>query len=369
MTLRGVEIRNRIVMPSMTTRLADPEGFVTPELIQYYLARAHGEVGLITVEMASPDPAGRHRAQELGINQDRFVPGLQDLTARLKEAGARTSIQIGHSGGHTREDVTGYPPVAPSALPHQVLEVDTRTVVPKALTAKEIQALVNAFARAAERAKGAGFDVVELHGAHGYLIAQFLSPLDNLRIDAYGGKLQNRARFALEVVQACRNRIGDLPLIFRLSADEFAPGGFIPEEAIRVCRWLVEAGVDVIHVTAACYRSQPSAAVMIPPMIYPEGVFLHLAHAVKSALDVPVIAVGRLHSPALAEQAVAQGQADMIALGRQLIADPDWPRKVRESRVETIRPCIACNTCVDSMREGSRLHCLVNPNVGREGQR
>jgi 2,4-dienoyl-CoA reductase-like NADH-dependent reductase (Old Yellow Enzyme family) len=367
-TLREMQIRNRIVMPSMTTRLADPEGFVTPELMQYYLARAHGETGLITLEMASPEPAGRHRAGELGLSHDRFVPGLQDLTARLKETGARTSIQIGHAGGHTRQDVTGYAPVAPSSLPHEVLEVDTRTVIPQALTPKGIRAVVQSFAEAAERAKRAGFDVVELHGAHGYLIAQFLSPLDNHRTDEYGGSLQHRARFALEVVEACRERVGDFPLIFRLSADEYAPGGLTIDEAKQVCQWLVEAGVDAIHVTAACYRSQPSAAMMIPPMTYPEGVFLHLARAVKAVIDVPVIAVGRLHSPALAARVVAEGQADMVALGRQLIADPEWPRKAREGRVDEIRPCIACNTCVDGMRDGSQLHCLVNPHVGHEGR-
>jgi 2,4-dienoyl-CoA reductase-like NADH-dependent reductase (Old Yellow Enzyme family) len=367
-TLRHVDIRNRIVMPSMTTRLADPEGFVTPEFIQYYLTRAQGETGLITVEMASPEPAGRHRAGELGISHDRFIPGLQDLTTQLKQAGATTSIQLGHAGGHTRQDITGFPPVAPSALPHKVHEVDTRTVMPQALSLEGIRELVRAFAAAAERAKLAGFDVIELHGAHGYLIAQFLSPLDNQRSDEYGGSLQHRARFALEVVQACRERLGDFPIIFRLSADEYAPGGMRLDQATQVSCWLVEAGVDAIHVTAACYRSQPSAAVMIPPMAYPEGVFLHLAGAVKEVVEVPVIAVGRLHDPILAARVVAEGQADMIALGRQLLADPEWPRKARQGRIEAIRPCISCNTCVDGMRDGSQLHCLVNPQVGRETQ-
>jgi 2,4-dienoyl-CoA reductase-like NADH-dependent reductase (Old Yellow Enzyme family) len=365
--LRGVQIRNRIVMPSMTTRLADPEGFVTPELIRYYLARAQGETGLITVEMAAPEPAGRHRAGEVGLCHDRFLPGLQELTTRLKETGARTSIQIGHAGGHTRQDVTGYQPVAPSALPHEVLEVDTRTVVPEALSRERIQDVVQAFAETAERAKRAGFDMVELHGAHGYLIAQFLSPLDNQRADEYGGSLQNRARFALEVVRACRERVGDFPIIFRLSADEYAPGGLSLDEATQVCRWLEEAGVDAIHVTAACYRSQPSAAIMIPPMAYPEGIFLHLARAVKAVVGVPVITVGRLHDPELAARVVAEGQADMVALGRQLIADPEWPRKAREGRAGEIRPCIACNTCVDGMRDGNQIQCLVNPLAGREG--
>src|SRR5215813_4841145 len=240
--LRGVDIPNRIVMPSMTTRLATAEGAITAELIRYYEARAEGGAGLITVEMCSPAAAGRHRKHELGILHDGFVPGLRELTSRIKAAGARAAIQIGHAGGHTREDVTGVPPVAPSALPHQVQEVDVRTVVPLALSRDGIDAVVAAFAEAAERAKRAGFDVVEIHGAHGYLIAQFLSPLDNHRTDEYGGSLRHRARVALEVLAACRQRLGDFPLVFRYSADEYAPGGLTLDEACELAPWLVEGG-------------------------------------------------------------------------------------------------------------------------------
>jgi len=364
--LRGVVVPNRIVMPSMTTRLATPEGAVTSELIRYYEARAEGGTGLVTVEMCSPARAGRHRNHELGILHDRFLPGLQELTSRLKATGARLAIQIGHAGGHTREDVTGVPPVAPSALPHQVQEVDVRTVVPLELTREGIRGIVTAFAQAAERAKRAGFEVVEIHGAHGYLIAQFLSPLDNHRTDEYGGSLPNRARVALEVLEACRARVGDFPLIFRFSADEYAPGGLTLDEARELAPWLVGAGADALHVTGGCYRSRPSGALMIPPMGYAEATFLHLARAIKACVAVPVIAVGRLHDPALAERLLTEGQADMVALGRQLIADPGWPQKVREGRTDEIRPCVACNTCVDGMREGARLQCLVNPLAARE---
>jgi 2,4-dienoyl-CoA reductase-like NADH-dependent reductase (Old Yellow Enzyme family) len=364
--IRGVEIPNRIVMPAMTTRLAAADGRVTPELIDYYLARAEGGVGLITVEMGSPHPAGRHRAREIGLHDDGFVPGLRELTSRLRAAGARAAVQIGHAGGHTREDVTGHPPVAPSALPHAVQEVNTRIVVPRELTPGAIGEIVRSFAEAAERMKRAGFDLVEIHGAHGYLIAQFLSPLDNRRRDGYGGSLRHRARFALEVVEACRERVGELPIIFRLSADEYAPGGLGVDEAKELARWLVAAGVDALHVSAGCYRSRPSAAVMTPPMTYPEGVFVHLAEAIKAVVAVPVIAVGRLHDPALAARVLARRQAEMVALGRQLIADPCWPRKVREGRWDEVRPCISCNTCVDTMRDGSAISCLVNPLAGRE---
>lgn len=367
--LRGVTIRNRIVMPPMTSRLAAPDGTVTPELIRYYGRRAEGGTGLVTTEMCSPHPAGRHRARELGISDDIFVPGLRQLTDHLGSLGARSAVQIGHAGGHTREDITGFPPLAPSAIEHVVQEGDTRVIVPEALTADGIRALVGAFARAVGRARRAGFDVIELHGAHGYLIAQFLSPLDNRRTDAYGGALANRARFALEIIEASRREAHNVPLVFRLSADEFAPGGFTLEEAKQLARWAVEAGADAIHVSAGCYRSLPSGAIMAPPMSSPPGVFLELAAAIKKTVRVPVIAVGRLHDPRLAARVIRDGVADMIAIGRQLIADPDWPRKVREGRADEIRPCISCNTCIDGMREGSSIGCLVNPSAGRELER
>jgi 2,4-dienoyl-CoA reductase-like NADH-dependent reductase (Old Yellow Enzyme family) len=276
-------------------------------------------------------------------------------------------MQIGHAGGHTRQNVTGFPPVAPSALPHTVQEVDTRIVIPEALTHQGIRSTITSFADSADRAKRAGFHAVEIHGAHGYLIAQFLSPLDNHRTDEYGGSLLNRSRFALEVIQACRQRLGDFPILFRLSADEYAPGGLTLDEAKEVSSWAAEAGADAIHVSAGCYRSLPSgAAIATPPMKYPEGVFLHLAAAIKAFVNVPVITVGRLHDPIVAEKVVKEAQADMVAIGRQLIADPEWPNKVRNGWAEEIRPCISCNTCVDSMREGSRIRCLVNPLAGRE---
>ncbi len=367
-SIRALVLPNRILMPAMTTRLAAADGSVTPELIAYYLERARGGTGLIIVEMTSPEPAGRHRAGELSITDGKYRDGLRRLNDRLHEAGARTAIQIGHAGGHTRADVTGHPPVAPSAIPHVVQEVDTRTIVPEAMTQARIQQVVQAFAEAAQWAKSGGFDAAEIHGAHGYLIAQFLTPLENRRTDEYGGSLPNRARFALEVLRAARQRVGDFPLLFRISADEYAPGGLTPAEAVEVCRWAEQAGADALHVSAGCYRSLPSGAVMTPPMNYPDGVFVHLAQAVKAAVSVPVVAVGRLHDPALAARVVAEGKADLVALGRALVADPHWPRKAREARGEPIRACISCNTCVDGMREGSRIQCLVNPAAARETQ-
>src|ERR1700754_1952955 len=199
-----VTVPNRIVMPPMTTRGSDEEGHVTDQTIAYYMARVNGGTGLITVEMASPEKAGRHRRRELGIYDDRFLPGLTRLVGEIHNGGAKASIQLGHGGGHTRIDICGEMPIAPSAIPHPVYERTFETIVPASMTAERISQTVEAFAQAAVRAGNAGFDCVEIHAAHGYLISQFHAPFENRRTDEYGGGLDNRARFGLAVLRAVK---------------------------------------------------------------------------------------------------------------------------------------------------------------------
>src|SRR5258707_9553327 len=189
----SVEIPNRIVMPPMTTRTADAEGYITDDSVAYYLARARGGVGLITIEMASPEKAGRHRRREVGIYDDRFVPGLTRLVDELHRAGSKVSIQLGHGGGHTRIDICGETPIAPSAIPHPVYETTFETIVPEEMTKARIDQTIAAHAAAAIRAQKAGFDCVEVHPAHGYLISQFHAPFENRRTDEYGGGLEKTA--------------------------------------------------------------------------------------------------------------------------------------------------------------------------------
>src|ERR1700675_406730 len=184
-------------MPPMTTRTADAEGFVTDDSIAYYMARVRGGTGLITVEMASPEKAGRHRRREVGIYDDRFIPGLTRLVDEIHRGGAKASIQLGHGGGHTRIDICGETPIAPSAIPHPVYEITNETILPEAMTKARIAETTNAFAAAATRAQAAGFDCVEIHAAHGYLISQFHTPFENRRNDDYGGSLEDRARLGL----------------------------------------------------------------------------------------------------------------------------------------------------------------------------
>lgn len=359
-----VEIKNRVVMPPMTTRTADAEGFVTDDTVAYYMARVRGGTGLITVEMASPEKAGRHRRHELGIYDDRFLVGLQRLVAEIHTGSAKASIQLGHGGGHTRRDICGETPVAPSAIPHSVFETTFETIVPEAMTKARIDACVAAFAAAAQRAWHAGFDCVEIHAAHGYLISQFLTPFENCRSDEYGGSLENRARFGLEVLRAVKAAIPGMAVIYRLSVEDYFPEGMPWHEGKQVAIWAAEAGADALHIAAGHYRSLPSAARQIPPMAYPDATFLDYAAGVKEAVKVPVIAVGRLGDPAIAEAALASRKADFIALGRTLIAEPEWVEKLR--RGEPARRCLACNTCVDEMRSGARLGCLVNGRAGKE---
>jgi 2,4-dienoyl-CoA reductase-like NADH-dependent reductase (Old Yellow Enzyme family) len=359
-----VEIKNRIVMPPMTTRTADAEGFVTEDSIAYYLARVRGGTGLITVEMASPEKCGRHRRQEVGIYDDRFIPGLTRLVDAIHRGGAKASIQLGHGGGHTRADICGETPIAPSAIPHPVYETTFETIVPQAMTKARIAETTAAYVAAAQRAHECGFDCVEIHAAHGYLISQFHAPFENRRTDDYGGSLDNRARFGLEILRAVKAALPNTGVVYRLSVEDYFPGGLPYEEGRQIAIWAALGGADALHVTAGHYRSLPSAQIVLPPMNMPDAPFLDFAADVKKHIGVPVIAVGRLGDPATAEAAIAGGKADFVALGRTLVADPQWAEKVE--RGEPIRRCLACNTCINEMRGGARIGCVVNGAAGRE---
>jgi 2,4-dienoyl-CoA reductase-like NADH-dependent reductase (Old Yellow Enzyme family) len=359
-----VEIPNRVIMPPMTTRTADQEGFVTDDSIAYYMARVRGGTGLITVEMASPEKVGRHRRHEVGIYDDRFLAGLTRLVGEIHRGGAKASIQLGHAGGHTRVDICCETPIAPSAIPHPVYETTFETIIPQEMTKARIAETIAAYAAAALRAQKAGFDCVEVHAAHGYLISQFHAPFENRRTDEYGGSLENRARFGLEVLRAVKAAVPGTGVIYRLSVEDFFPGGLPYSEGRQIAIWAAEAGADALHITAGHYRSLPSAQIVLPPMSYPDATFLDYAADVKKSVTVPIIAVARLGDPVTAEAAVASGKTDFIALGRTLVADPQWVDKVR--RGEPIRRCLACNTCINEMRGGARIGCVVNGAAGRE---
>ena len=358
-TLHTVTLKNRVVMPPMCTNYATIGGAVTDRLMDYYTTRARGGVGLINVEFAYVHPAGKVFDHMLGIYDDKLIPGLKRLCDSVHRGGARIIIQIAHGGRRGHSDVTGVTPVAPSPIPR--LNGET----PKELSWEEIEDLIQAFILAARRAKMAGFDGVMIHMVHGYLLQQFLSPFSNTRTDRYGGDLEGRARFPLEVVRGVRREVGnDYPITCRLCGDEFLKGGFDLVQSIQVAKMLEANGVNAIEVSAGTHET---GQVITAPPYYPMGFLSPLSEAIKKEVSIPVGIVGRIHTPELAEQLLEQSKADLIAVGRALIADPEWPKKAQEGRPETICPCISCNQgCSDRMYYQQDVSCTVNPAVGRE---
>jgi 2,4-dienoyl-CoA reductase-like NADH-dependent reductase (Old Yellow Enzyme family) len=365
-SIASMTVKNRVIMAPMTTRLPFKDNRVSPALTRYLEERAAGGVGLITLELCSPTADGAHRGSEVGIYDDRFIEGLARLVSCLHEHGARCSIQIGHAGAHTPPQIPGARAVAPSAVPHVVYEGDMRTTAPAPLSREQMASLADAYAAAAYRCELAGFDMIELQGGHDYLLSQFLSPIDNRRTDDYGGSLENRARFPIEVLRACRERLS-IPISYRLSADHLTPGGVTIEDTERIAPMLEEAGADLINVSGGTSRSTIPDIITIP-MSYPAGLFVPFAERLKRVVDIPVAVAGRLHDPALAESVLQTGCADFVVLGRALIADPHWVRKVEARDFDRIRPCLACNTCSEHLEHGSPIACVVNPLAAREAE-
>jgi len=357
-----MSLRNRIVMPPMEARLNRPDGSVTKAMIDYYSERAKGGVGAIIVQNSYiDDKESRSALSQSGVYSDHLIAGLNELAEAIKTYGAAALLQVGHGGRQCAPEATGRQPVAPSAIPCKHVGV-----MPRELTLTEIEEIQNAFAEAASRVKQAGFDGVEIHGAHGYLICEFLSPYTNKRSDKYGGGLENRALFALEIIKRVRDRVGDgFTVGYRMSADEYVPGGLTLEETSRFARMLEKAGVDYVHVSAGIYESLPD---MVPPMYVERAHLVHLAEGIKKAVRMPVITVGA-HDVETAEKALQEGKADLVALGRALIADPELPKKLASGRMDDIRPCIRGNEgCLSRFNLGQTMRCEVNPAVGREGE-
>ncbi len=351
----GLRVKNRIVMPPMGMGYANEDGTVSERVIRYYLRRAQNGVGMIVVENCIVDPQVVGVGPELRIHEDRYIEGLSRLVRALKPYDVVVGLQLNHMGRQT----TLGTPVAPSPIP-----ISPKGPIPRVLTVGEIQAIVEEFIEGARRAREAGFDFVEIHGAHGYLICEFLSPASNHRQDEYGGSLEGRLRFPLEIVRGIKERVGrDFPIQFRLSACEYVPEGLTREETRQIARRLEQEGVSSISVSAGNWQT---LHYIMAPMFMPRGYLVEDAAAIKSAVRVPVIAVGRLHDVEVAERVLQEGKADLIAVGRGLIADPEWARKVIEGRLEDIRPCISCNYCVDFVSRALEARCTVNAELGEE---
>ena len=358
----GMDIKNRLLMAPMVRNYADTDGMVTDKYFAHVESIARGGVGALILEAAFISPEAKGFVNQLGIHRDDVVSGLRRLVETAHENGARIGPQIFHGGRQASSQTSGMRPVAPSAIPDP-----TVMEIPRELSVDEIRGIIDAYGQGARRAREAGCDFVEIHGAHGYLITQFLSEFSNKRTDEYGGSEENRMRFLREVVLSVRGTVGEgFPIIVRLSADELVPNGIKPEFTVRIARELEAMGVDALHISAGNYASFP-LGLMIQPMAIPDAPLVPLAQQIKEAVGIPVIAVGKIRSPELAESIIRDGRADFIALGRPLLADQDWPKKAQEGHPEHINQCIACNQgCISRLFAQQDVWCTVNPVTARE---
>jgi len=344
----------------MGTKHASKEGYVTDQVKDYFEARAQGGAGLIIVEATLVHPGGRAYENLLEITDDKFIPGLNELVRVIHKHDAKAAIQLQHCGRLAKSRLTGMQPMAPSPIPSPGGEV------PRELTVEEIKEIIGYFADAAVRAKRAGFDGIEIHGAHGYLIDQFLSPSSNKRKDNYGGGVQNRARLLIEIIKAVKGVVGGgFPVWCRINAMEYGTeGGTTLEEAKETARLAQEAGSNAIHVSAHGPKAQQHRQTLKPV----SGVFADLAEGIKEVVTVPVIVVGRI-TPEAGERILSEGKADLVAIGKALLTDPEIPNKVASGKVEEIKPCILCMACRDDLfATGVSVRCQVNPAMGREAE-
>lgn len=354
-----MELKNRIVLPAMHLNYC-PTGEVTDDLVEFYRVRAQGGAGLVIVGGCGIDRVGNTLGM-IQLDEDRFIPGLQRLVDAVHSAGAKIIPQLYQAGNYASSFITGNQPVAPSPIPSRLTKE-----VPHELTKDEIKEMVQRFAEAAGRAQKAGFDGVEILAGTGYLISEFLSPATNKRTDEYGGDLENRLRFALEIVEAIREKVGqDFPFIARIAGNDFVPGGHTNKEAQLVAKALVKAGVDAINVTGGWHETiVPQITMNVPP-----GTYRYLVRGIKDAVDVPVFASNRITTPELAEDIISSGDGDLVCLGRGILADPFFPLKAEGKLDEPIRPCVACNQgCLDHVFKGLPVGCLVNAEAGREAK-
>lgn len=360
--IKGLTLSNRAVMPAMGTGLAEEGGMVGEALLAYLKRQASSGAGLIITEVAAVHKDGMSSPSQLSAWDDRFIPGLKRLAETIHGAGGKAAVQLHHPGRESAWLVSQGRAVSASAMPSAVHRQAGRE-----MTLAEIEEMVVAFGSAAARAREAGFDAVEVHGAHGYLLAQFLSARSNIRQDAYGGSLENRARFTLEILAEVRRRVGDdFPISLRVSAEEAIKNGYLVEDIQKLAPAFVRAGADIIHASIGTHGSPggiTSASAELEP-----GFNAWRARKIKEVVDVPVIAVGRFQDPALADEVIGRGDADLAAFGRQQLADPDYLIKARSGRSREIRRCLSCNQgCIERLmlNEGT-IRCAINPETGQE---
>jgi 2,4-dienoyl-CoA reductase-like NADH-dependent reductase (Old Yellow Enzyme family)/thioredoxin reductase len=356
-------VKNRIIKAPTLTCFASMDGCVTERLLRHYQEVARGGAGLIMVEYTYiDDDASKSGQCQLGLSRSEHRPGMEWLASAIKANGSAACVQLVHAG---RQKFLGTPPMK-TATRHPWEELYTAGApLPAELTCEEIEVLIGKFGDAAFRAKQVGFDMIEIHAAHGYLLTNFLSP-KNRRADWFGGSLNNRMRILLSIIADVQSKVGrDYPISVRLSALDYQEDDPITiEETIEVAKGLEKGGVHLIHVSGGDHHTMHYE---VSPMYMPLGLHVREAEKLKNILHIPVVASGSITTPELAEQVLADGKADFIGLGRSLLADPFWPLKAEEGHPEDIRPCIRCNECISERgHESNGLVCSVNPALGKE---
>ncbi|MBP0047475.1 FAD-dependent oxidoreductase [Marinobacterium sp. AK62] len=385
----SMELKNRILMAPMGSNYAEQDGTCGERIQAFYEARAKGGAGMLTMGVCSiAYPAGTAEPFQVGVSSDDFIPGLKQLTDRVHRHGARIAMQLQHAGKTSVRDlaegrelwVPSMPPAANTDMFASLTQSELGRFISsskgreksgvriRVMDKDDIRQMVTWFADAAERAKKAGFDGVEIHAGHTYIIAGFLSPYYNRRDDEYGGPLENRARLLLEVIHAVRERVGrDFPVWMRMDAIELdLPGGISLEDATRTAQMAQEAGIDLVSVSAYANLSSGNAFTKAP-IPQTRAMFLDWAAHMRKALDIPVTAAGRI-DPDVADKAVAEGKCDFVAMGRKLLADPELPNKLRDNRAADVLPCIYCYACVSQIFVNERVKCAVNPQTGHESE-
>ncbi|HEA70497.1 MAG TPA: FAD-binding protein, partial [archaeon] len=353
--LRNTEIRNRIIMPAMALNFS-PDRTVNDKTIDFYEERSKGGVGLIILGGCGVEDRGSGPTM-LSIADDKYIPGYTKFAERVHKHGAKTIVQLYHAGAYS-----GMPGMVSSSA---VMSNLTRRV-PEELSIEEIKIVQENHALAAERARKAGFDGVELLGSAGYLINQFLSPNTNKRTDEYGGSLENRLRYPLELIKLVKDRVGkDITVGMRVAGDDFVPGSNTYKESAVFAKHYDDAGIDYINVTGGWHETRiPQLPMMVPPAAY-----VYLADNIKENLNAPVFSANRINDPILAERILRNEWADGICFGRGLIADPYLPNKAKENKLWDIKKCLACNQgCFDHIFTGRSVECLRNYQASREGK-
>ncbi|MGB9661892.1 MAG: FAD-dependent oxidoreductase [Moorellaceae bacterium] len=370
--IRNVTFKNRIEVSPAVVCLASENGMVTEAMIAYHQQLARSGAAIVTIGDSVVDfYQGKEHEAQLNLGDDRILPGLYRLVEAIERHGAVASIEINHGGRFCAPGLLeGRKPMGPSPIPSRAelmfAGIEGRRAVPvREMTQEDIDRVIDQYAHAVYNCYQAGFKMVMLHGAHGHLLAQFLSPLANKRRDIYGGSLENRARFAIQVLEAIRKKVGEKMIIeYRISADELVPDGMRLEETIEFIK-MIEDKIDLLNVSAGVITEPETNPDFIQPTYYPHGHNVHWAAKIKKAVKVPVTAVGSI-TMEMAEEILKEGQADMIGMMRNILADNRYVNKMRRGEVEEVRPCVRCNTCTHNTARFYPVICAVNPMVGRE---